>query len=574
MTSGRKLAGRGTEVLSCGLPANSDGIRSRDRRSQDLRISRDAIDSRLRAEDGLAKFLKPDWVGDARIVLTTYETLRDFEFSFARQKWSIMVCDEAQKIKNPAAMVARAAKKQNLEFKIACTGTPVENTLADLWCLFDFVQPGLLGALNDFGQRYRKPIEAKTDEQRAMVDELWAKIAPQIIRRTKADVVKNLPGKFVDQGCRTLPISSEQRALYSRAIDDFRNRNSQGSSAPFKNHLGLLHYLRMICTDPQRYGQTVFKAEATSAYRIKAPKLHWLLKQLADIQRRNDKVIIFCEFREIQRLLQHYIRDGVGFKADIINGDTSASSDSDGSRQKRIKAFQAAPGFGVIILSPLAVGFGINIQAANYVIHYTRTWNPAKEDQATDRAYRIGQTKDVFVYYPVVSASDFTTFDVNLDALLERKRSLAGDMLNGSGDLDLSDFDIDAVVPAGSVDGLDTRVTLEAVHRMNPLFRMLLAVLWTKMGDECQLTPASGDNGIDIVARQGDRGGLIQAKTSGIEGARLNWEAVKDVVTGAAFYEKHYRTVAFRKACVTNQRINEGAHYNAGSSGFRVGAFR
>src|SRR6202007_2235975 len=122
------------------------------------------------------------------------------------------------------------------------------------------------------------------------------------------------------------------------------------------------------------------------------------------------------------------------------------------SRQKRIKAFQAKPGFGVIILSPVAVGFGVNIQEANHVIHFTRTWNPAKEDQATDRAYRIGQTRDVYVYYPVVTAPDFTTFDVKLDRLLAIKRELAGDMLNGSGDIRPGEFDVMGGAPNGGAD--------------------------------------------------------------------------------------------------------------------------
>lgn len=111
--------------------------------------SRARIDAQL-AEEGLVKFLRPGWRQGARLALTTYETLRDFEFSFAKEPWSIMVCDEAQKIKNPNTLMTRSAKKQNVRFKIACTGTPVENTLTDLWRLFDFVQPGLLGALNEF----------------------------------------------------------------------------------------------------------------------------------------------------------------------------------------------------------------------------------------------------------------------------------------------------------------------------------------------------------------------------------------------------------------------------------------
>ncbi len=529
-----------------------------------LRIPRESIDLRLRTEDGLDKFLRPDWVGSARVVLTTYETLRDYEFAFARQRWSVMICDEAQRIKNPAAMVTRSAKKPNVQFKIACTGTPVENALVDLWCLFDFVQPGLLGALNSFGQRYSKPIEAKTDEEKARVEELRERIAPQILRRTKAEVAKDLPAKSIVENCRALQISPLQRALYAKALEDFKNRNVPGVVVPFKNHLGLLQYLRAVCTDPQRYGQTVFKPESIADYRSKAPKLDWLLDQLRTIKARDEKAIIFCEFREIQRLLHHYIREAIGFNAEIVNGDTSASSASDSSRQKRIKQFQASPGFGVIILSPLAVGFGVNIQAANHVIHYTRTWNPAKEDQATDRAYRIGQTKEVFVYYPTVTAPDFVTFEQRLDALLTRKRELASDMLNGAGDVSFDDFTLAEVAPAGYAPSSDDTITLDAVHRMTArYFECFIAALWSKMGYDCRLTPSSGDNGIDVVAVRGLAGVLIQAKSSGTAEGRLNWEAVKDVVTGAAFYERQFNDVEFQKACVTNRYFNAAAHANA-----------
>ena len=430
----------------------------------DLRVPRAQIDQRLLSDDGLVKFLKPNWIGSAKVVLTTYETLRDLEFSFAAQKWSLMVCDEAQRIKNPAAMATRAAKKQNVAFKIACTGTPVENTLADMWCLFDYVQPGLLGALNDFGDRYRKPIEAKTDEERARVEELRARIAPQILRRMKAEVATDLKEKIVVKECRKLPLSNVQRNLYAKAIDSFKKNRGPEGSGPFKNHLGLLHYLRLVCTDPRPHGLSVFKAEPINEYRKKAPKLDWLLRQLQVIQKLDEfgeKVIVFCEFREIQRLLQFYIEAELGFKPDIINGDTSASSSHTDSRQKRIKAFQELKGFGVLILSPVAVGFGVNIQAANHVVHYTRTWNPAKEDQATDRAYRIGQKKVVYVYYPVVTAEgEFTTFDVKLDALLEYKRELAKDMLNGSGDVTPSEFDLADVIPVADALDFDERVTL------------------------------------------------------------------------------------------------------------------
>jgi HJR/Mrr/RecB family endonuclease len=529
-----------------------------------LRVSRAQIDERLKTEDGLVKFFRPNWVGTAKVVLTTYETLRDFEFSFAAQKWSLMVCDEAQRIKNPAAMVTRAAKKQNVGFKIACTGTPVENTLADMWCLFDFVQPGLLGALNDFGHRYRKPIEAKTNEQKARVEELRARISPQILRRMKTEVVSDLPKKIVVEDCRKLPISNTQRNLYAKAIGGFKKRGEPDHATPFKNHLGLLQYLRLICTDPRPHGLNVFKPEPTRQYREKAPKLDWLLTQLKVIQKQSEKVIVFCEFREIQRLLQYYIEAELGFRPDIINGDTSASASHTASRQKRIKAFQALNGFGVLILSPVAVGFGVNIQAANHVIHYTRNWNPAKEDQATDRAYRIGQKKDVYVYYPVVCAQDFQTFDVTLDLLLAYKRNLAEDMLNGSGDVNPGDFSLSDVMPAADAEDIDQRVSLDMALRMDwKHFECLTGVLWSKRGYECYRTPGSNDNGVDVVALKIDEGQLVQAKTSGTDGAELNWDAVKEVVGGEAFYKRRHPFVKFDKVCITNQFFNRQARENA-----------
>jgi hypothetical protein len=536
-----------------------------------LRVPRSQIDQRLQAEDRLTKFLIPDWVGDAKVVLTTYETLRDLEFSFAAQRWSLMVCDEAQKIKNPAAMMTRAAKKQNVSFKIACTGTPVENTLADLWCLFDFVQPGLLGALNDFCDRYRRPIEAKTDEELARVDELRARISPQILRRLKSEVATDLPPKIIVEDCRHLPLSPLQRNLYAKSVESFKKRNEPGQVGPFKNHLGLLHYLRLVCTDPRPHGMSVFKPEAIDDYCAKAPKLSWLLETLESIKGKGEKAIVFCEFREIQRLLQHYISSKFGYKPDIINGDTVASATHTASRQKRIKAFQDRPGFGVIILSPVAVGFGVNIQEANHVVHYTRTWNPAKEEQATDRAYRIGQKRPVYVYHPVVCAEDFMTFDVKLDMLLASKRKLAGDMLNGAGDVMPGDFNLSDVVPGGQVGGFDERVSLDIALRMDwQMFECLAAALWAKQGYECYRTPGAKDYGVDVVARAGDTGQLIQAKSSGVDGHKFSWDAVKEVVAGEAYYRKRHARVQFEKICITNQYFNRHATENAELNGVRL----
>ena len=536
-----------------------------------MRIKREEIDARLKNEDGLVKFLRPGWIKTAKIVLTTYETLRDLEFSFAQQKWALMICDEAQKIKNPAAMVTRSAWRQNVGFRIACTGTPVENTLTDLWSLFEFCQPGMLGPLNDFGRNYRKPIEIDLRDVEGVerLAQLRLLIEPQLLRRTKAEVAKDLPSKIVVDSCRRLPISSIQLSLYAKAIEDFNKRNDPSFASPFKNHLGLLQYIRLLCTDPRRYGLSVFKPEPIKQYREASPKLDWLLKQLIDIKKKDQKAIVFCEFKNIQRLLQHYILEQFAFDADIINGDTNATSGHELSRQRRIKEFQAKPGFGVIILSPVAVGFGVNIQEANHVVHYMRTWNPAKEDQATDRSYRIGQKRDVFVYYPVVTSDDFITFDEKLDRLLEHKRSLAGDVLNGCPDVSMADFAIDEIVPAEFAKDLDDTVTLDVALQMDwRLFEGLAAALWAKQGfSNVYCTPRSGDNGVDVVAIRNNEGVLIQTKTSGIDGYKHGWDTVKEVIAGHAFYQRRHPGVTFQLVGLSNQYFNSHAYENANLNG-------
>ena len=403
-----------------------------------LRVAKNEIDATLKAE-GVTRLLKKGWIGNNKLVLTTYETMRDLEFALASQPWSVMVCDEAQKIKTPAALVTRSAKKQKVRFRIACTGTPVENTLADLWCLFDFVQPGMLGALNFFSRTYRQPIEAKTHEQQLKVEELRELIRPQILHRKKTDVAKDLPTPKEDQACKLLAMSEYQHRLYERALANLHEQRQVNPSA----QLQALQAIRKICSDPHGHAESNTSTVSIDRLLRESPKMGWLINLLKDLgadQDGNHKAIIFCEFRELQLILQRVIAAIFGFAPSIVNGDTSADPRAHENRQQLIDAFQRKTGFNVIILSPLAVGFGVNIQAANHVIHFTRTWNPAKEDQATARAYRIGQTRTVQVYYPGVVSPKFPSFDVRLDALLSKKRELASDMLNGCSDLKIEDF--------------------------------------------------------------------------------------------------------------------------------------
>ncbi len=230
--------------------------------------------------------------------------------------------------------------------------------------------------------------------------------------------VADLPAKHEVNDCKNITISGLQRSLYAKIYDDFQRMSEQGNKGAM---LGALHSMRMICAHPLQFQPNASMQES--------PKIDWLVSTLEKIKAKNEKAIIFTEFRDIQVFLKRILLERFGLNVITVNGDSNTSSKNGLTRQNLIDKFQQTDGFNVIILSTVAVGFGVNIQKANHVIHYTRSWNPAKEDQATDRAYRIGQEKEVFVYYPSVRAQDFETFEIKLDKLLSSKRSLADDML-------------------------------------------------------------------------------------------------------------------------------------------------
>ena len=517
------------------------------------------IDSRLVNEKGITNLLKPDWLGKSKIILMTYETLRDYEFSLAKQDFAIMVCDEAQKIKTPNAMVTLAAKKQKVQFKIACTGTPVENTLSDLWCLFDYIQPGFLGALDMFSRTYRRPIESKTDEQLGAISKLREIIAPQLLRRTKLDIASELPKKIIvsnnEQTNRLeIQISDYQRQLYIDGLNKLRKAGSEEDARKrARLSFEILHFIKAVCAEPYCLPRTRFIPDKSglNVHINNSPKIGWLIDVLSEIKSKSDKVILFTELREVQNALCHFLKETFDLKPYVINGDTK-------SRQSLIDKFQAKEGFDVIILSPLAAGFGLNIVKANHVIHFTRTWNPAKEAQATDRAYRIGAKKDVYVYCPTVVAEDFLTFEAKLDELMRRKMSIADDMLNGTG-VDISMTDLAPEGPDGF--GVqDNPLGILDVDRMDgESFEVICKLLWNKLGYISKVTAKVGDGGIDVVALKNPDGVLIQCKSSGINSNQLGWDAIKEVTGGAAKYQMMHPSVKFSKVAITNQYFNPSA---------------
>lgn len=519
------------------------------------------------AEHGIRGLLRPDWRGAKKIVLTTYETMRDLEISLARESWSIMVCDEAQKIKTPGALMTHAAKAQNALFRIACTGTPVENSLADLWCLFDFIQPGLLGSLAEFCRTYRRPIETKTEEEKAQLERLRSLIEPQTLRRMK-DEVADLPPRHIRDDCKMLNLSPYQYELYRQAASENRKQSKQNEEVIPKGNavvLRLLHRLRSICADPREEGTTPGLNVPLEEHCERSPKMAWLLRQLDEICKKEEKVIIFTEFRDLQRTLQRRIQERFGFSPCIVNGSTSVEQNAgERSRQGLIDSFQDKSGFNAIILSTTAIGFGVNIQKANHVIHFTRAWNPAKEDQATDRAHRIGQTLPVNVYYPTVCADKFDTFEVKLDEILQRKRELARDMLNGAGEITAGEWG-GLRAPGGADITIRKRIEAEHLARLEAtLFEKLCRLYLEREGYRAHLTSHAGDGGIDVVAIRGGEGLLVQCKSSSRE-QNLGWEAIKDVKAGYELYKSKsdYQDVIFNLVAATNREFNNNARMRA-----------
>lgn len=360
-----------------------------------------------------------------QIIITNYETIRSFQFSFCAVNYSLIILDEAQKIKTPGALVTNAAKALKGEFKVAMTGTPVENTLVDLWCIMDFSLPGLLGNCREFAHKYQAPLKSADADIVELGNCVRKEMGEFFLRRLKQDVAKDLPTKNI----RRIPVEMPevQRKRYNQAIATAQQEKDKFSKEP-GSMLKCIMQLREISDHP-------YLEEDWASYSIEdlinsSAKMKATIPLLDEIKSKNEKVILFAERRETQNILKRLVKFRYQLDSHIINGDTPTMQNErfrNGkmSRQQAIDDFQKRNGFNVIIMSPLAAGMGLNVVGANHVVHYSRHWNPAKEEQATDRVYRIGQTKDVFVYYPIAVIDGMTSFDQTLDALLAQKSQLA-----------------------------------------------------------------------------------------------------------------------------------------------------
>ena len=368
---------------------------------------------------------------DAGIVLTTYETMRDYHFSFAKVRFSTLVFDEVQKLKNPTSQISRAARALNADFKIGMSGTPVENRLQDLWSLMDVLWPGFLGSSRDFEQAY----PSDNPEKLQVLHERLFKSADGLpaagLRRLKTDELDGLPEKR--EYSEQVEMPRAQADAYLDVV--VRAVASRDGLAPGDGMLKVLQDLRSISLHPESPNEGYGDMDG---YVARSARLQKAVELLDEIKRRGEKALVFLESLEMQAFLADYLRRRYNLAeapARIHGGVAGAK------RQTLVDRFQSGPpGFDLMILSPKAGGVGLTITAANHVIHLSRWWNPAVEDQSTDRAFRLGQTRPVSVYYPIAvhpspQLRDHS-FDLNLDGMLRRKRALAGHMLAPPEDLE------------------------------------------------------------------------------------------------------------------------------------------
>lgn len=356
----------------------------------------------------------------SKIIITTYETLKRDEM-LKEQVFDIIVIDEAQKIKNPDTQAAIVVKQIAAKYKIALSGTPVENSLSELWSIFDFALSGYLGELGHFINRYAKPIEIEKDEVAAAM--LKNITAPFMLRRLKTDksIISDLPDKIVIDEYASM--NPKQAALYQGVVDSTMDKLQ---TLPPQERFGLIFKLitelKQICNHPRNFDkQSAYEAELSG-------KTQLLLEILESIIAKGEKVLIFTQYVEMANILCEIIEKEMLIEPLRLDGSMSKNA-----RQKVVDAFEESHEQPIFILSLKAGGVGLNLTSASNVIHYDLWFNPAVENQATDRAFRIGQSKNVFVYRFITKNS----FEEKIDNMIKAKLAI-GEMSVSVGEKNIS----------------------------------------------------------------------------------------------------------------------------------------
>jgi hypothetical protein len=361
----------------------------------------------------------------AVVVITSFALVRRDIAVFKRFTFDLVTLDEAQNIKNPEAAQSRAVRELKARRRLAMTGTPVENRLVELWSIMDFLSPGLLGSRGSFKRRFAVPVERYGDEEAA--EQLRRVTAPFILRRLKSDpaIAPDLPEKI--ETVRYCPLTREQAALYQTVLDsNMTDIEAMGQGMERRGKiLSMITALKQICNHPMHY----LKDSESAA--VRSGKLTRFMELVAEVIQSNGNALIFTQYRAMGDVLQTVLEKRLHRDIPFYHGGLARNQ-----RDRLVADFQRPFGPPLMIVSLKAGGTGLNLTRANHVFHYDRWWNPAVEDQATDRTYRIGQTRDVTVHRMVCQG----TLEEQIHQLLQEKRKLA-DKVVGSGETWLSELD-------------------------------------------------------------------------------------------------------------------------------------
>ncbi|MGG6241999.1 DEAD/DEAH box helicase [Nodosilinea sp. AN01ver1] len=367
-------------------------------------------------------------VADQHLVITSYALIyRDLK-PLQSVNWQCLVLDEAQNIKNSDAKQSKAARQIEAQFRVALTGTPVENRLGELWSIMDFLNPGYLGPKNFFQRRFATPIERYGDT--ASLRALKGLVQPFILRRLKTDrsIIQDLPDK--QEMSVYCGLSAEQANLYQQTVDAALETLDDATGVQRKGQiLALLTKLKQICNHPAQFLQ-----EPSLGLKGRSGKLQRLDEMLEEVIAEGDRALIFTQFAEWGKLLQRHLQSYLGQEALFLYGSTTKNQ-----REAMVDRFQNDPAAPrIFILSLKAGGVGLNLTRANHVFHYDRWWNPAIENQATDRAFRIGQTRNVQVHKFVTTG----TLEERIHEMIESKKVLSEQVVS-AGEGWLTEFDTD-----------------------------------------------------------------------------------------------------------------------------------
>ncbi len=500
-----------------------------------------------------------------RLVITTYQTLRDYQFSLCKIDWGVVIFDEAQNIKNPNALQTRAAKGLKAEFNLIVTGTPVENSLTDFWCLMDTACPKYLGGYQEFRTKYISPIlQAAGDEVEEIRSRVGRELRIQVgyimLRRVKEDNLDGLPAKnmFVgikDDEWQYLPELGNTMSGYQLKVYDGTLASSAESGS--NQVLDTLRRLKSCSLHPRLAdgGKLDIPHNTTELESIfaESEKLKSLIELLNLIKKRQEKCIIFA----VNKRLQAFLSLALGKKyklgpLSIINGDakTVAKNASSPTRKSMIADFEAKEGFNIIIMSPIAAGVGLTVVGANNVVHFERHWNPAKEAQATDRVYRIGQEKDVNIYIPVLLHPEKESFDVNLHRLLSKKTLLKDAVVTPEEVRPMPDG-------VGTKGGFTDEQSIKATE-INKLswqhFEALAVEVMAKElnSDSMYLTQSGNDFGADGVILSTNTLHLIQVKHTTSKRYNGGHKAITEVYAATRKYEQFFEKEKTELLFITN----------------------